>query len=319
MNPSPDLPDGLTRLIGTFAYDQQSLVSPGYLGVAIALFRVERAEPLAMRIEIPEGTTLVCAHVEGSIDWDCAINGRRYRKPCLPGTFNMSGGGEVADVLLRDADATVMHFYLPERLIAQSLADAGEASGRGGFELVDPMNSADPVLGRMASQAAARMRRWDATSRLEIEAAGLRLAAHLLRTHSNLSGTRKARDPGVGMGGLAPWQVARSKEAMVAVLDRGGTEPGLAELAALVGLSPGHFCRAFARSAGMPPHRWLIGRRIERACDLLRETNLSVGEIAARVGYEDPSYFARLFRQETGLSPLAYRRREGHGRGTGLT
>lgn len=107
-------------------------------------------------------------------------------------------------------------------------------------------------------------------------------------------------------GGLAPWQVRRTTEFMQANLGRG---VALRELAELVGLSPFHFARAFKQSVGDPPHRYLARRRIERACELLSATNLSVIEIAAQLGYEAPGALSRMFRREIGLSPSDYRRR----------
>jgi AraC-like DNA-binding protein len=110
----------------------------------------------------------------------------------------------------------------------------------------------------------------------------------------------------VARGGLAPWQVRRVVRRMA---DGLGETVGLPELAASVGLSPSHFCRAFKAAVGVSPHRYLIGLRIARARQLLAESRMAVIDVGAAVGYDDPSYFARLFRRATGLSPAAYRRR----------
>ena len=92
------------------------------------------------------------------------------------------------------------------------------------------------------------------------------------------------------------------------LLDDLPCESSLAELAALTGLSEHHFCRSFVRSTGTPPHRWLLNQRVARAQQLLSSSLLTVAEIAASVGYEDPSYFARLFKRHTGVTPLTYRK-----------
>ena len=107
-------------------------------------------------------------------------------------------------------------------------------------------------------------------------------------------------------GGLAPWQVRRATEYMQSNL---GRNIALRELAELVGLSPFHFARAFKQSVGDPPHRYLARRRIERACELLAGSDLSVIEIAAQLGYEAPGALSRKLRRENGLSPSDYRRR----------
>lgn len=81
------------------------------------------------------------------------------------------------------------------------------------------------------------------------------------------------------------------------------------QVAARVGISPRNFSRRFRRALDMSPAVFLQELRVNAARDLLRQTNLSVGEVAARVGYPDPSHFSRVFRGQTGVSPLDYRRR----------
>jgi AraC-like DNA-binding protein len=74
-------------------------------------------------------------------------------------------------------------------------------------------------------------------------------------------------------------------------------------------LSPYYFTRQFTAFVGVPPYRYLIGLRIERAQQLLRETELTVTQICHRVGFNSLSHFTTTFRQHTGVSPSAYRRR----------
>ncbi len=66
--------------------------------------------------------------------------------------------------------------------------------------------------------------------------------------------------------------------------------------------------RAFKTSTGVPPHRYLVQLRIKKARKLLETIDPPISEIAAQVGYDDPSYLARLFRREVGKTPAAYRR-----------
>lgn len=82
----------------------------------------------------------------------------------------------------------------------------------------------------------------------------------------------------------------------------------LAELAAQAGLSKFHFQRLFKSAVGVSPSRYHINLRMNEARRMLRETKMSVIDVALEVGYSDPSHFARLFRRETGLSPSDYRR-----------
>jgi transcriptional regulator GlxA family with amidase domain len=81
-------------------------------------------------------------------------------------------------------------------------------------------------------------------------------------------------------------------------------------LARVSGVSAAHFARSFKEAFGVPPHRYLLTRRIERATALLRETDLSITDIAFQTGWESLGTFGRTFRDVTGESPGAARTRE---------
>jgi AraC family transcriptional regulator len=83
----------------------------------------------------------------------------------------------------------------------------------------------------------------------------------------------------------------------------------LAAIARQAALSPYYFTRPFTAMVGMPPYRYLINLRIQRAAQLLRESDLTVTQILHRVGFHSPSHFTTTFRRHMGLSPTAYRRR----------
>lgn len=80
-------------------------------------------------------------------------------------------------------------------------------------------------------------------------------------------------------------------------------------LARVSGVSAAHFARSFAEAFGVPPHRYLLTRRIERATTLLRDSDLSITEIAFQTGWGSLGTFGRIFRDITGESPGALRAR----------
>lgn len=80
-------------------------------------------------------------------------------------------------------------------------------------------------------------------------------------------------------------------------------------LARVTGVSAAHFARSFKQAFGVPPHRYLLTRRIERATALLRDTDLSITEIAFHTGWASLGTFGRTFRDITGASPGAVRAR----------
>lgn len=78
-------------------------------------------------------------------------------------------------------------------------------------------------------------------------------------------------------------------------------------LARVSGVSEAHFARSFKKAFGVPPHRYLLTRRIEQATTLLRDTELGITDIAFATGWESLGTFGRIFRDITGLSPREMR------------
>jgi AraC-like DNA-binding protein len=119
--------------------------------------------------------------------------------------------------------------------------------------------------------------------------------------------------PPVVVGGLTPLQLRRVRDSIDARLDQDIT---LAQLAGDCGLSTSHFARAFVRSTGTPPHRWLTQRRIERAKALMH-TEASLAEIALMCGFSDQSHLTRVFAQTVGVTPGRWRGTQ-HGPGMNM-
>lgn len=85
-------------------------------------------------------------------------------------------------------------------------------------------------------------------------------------------------------------------------------ELSLSRLASECGLSSRHFARAFRLSTGIPPHRWLVWQRVERAKELLAKPYLSLVDVASGSGFADQSHFTRVFKALAGVTPGAWQR-----------
>jgi AraC family transcriptional regulator len=122
---------------------------------------------------------------------------------------------------------------------------------------------------------------------------------------AHLAGERLSPDnPATARGGLAAWRLRRINE----YIEENLTEDiPLSELAGLAGLSEHHFSTAFRQTVGMPPHRYLLGRRIDRAKALLRRRESSITDVALSVGFSSSSHFTTMFRKLTGNTPRAFR------------
>jgi transcriptional regulator GlxA family with amidase domain len=100
-------------------------------------------------------------------------------------------------------------------------------------------------------------------------------------------------------------RLLRAKDRMDAAPHEAWTVQRLAQVS---GVSQAHFARSFKEAFGVPPHRYLLTRRIERATALLRDTDLPITEIAFQTGWESLGTFGRIFRDITGASPSTVRK-----------
>lgn len=128
--------------------------------------------------------------------------------------------------------------------------------------------------------------------------------AHMARRH----GDRTVNMPTAPAcrGGLAPGALRRTLEHIERQLSE---RVEINELANLAGLSDCHFARAFRQSVGVPPHRYVMTRRLEIAADLIANSQRALTDIALEVGFSDHSHFTRTFARMKGETPGAYRRR----------
>jgi AraC-like DNA-binding protein/PAS domain-containing protein len=125
---------------------------------------------------------------------------------------------------------------------------------------------------------------------------------------STLGDLLVAAAPEPSRGGLSPAVKRRVCDYIEGHLDE---KIRLDGLAALAGLSTDHFARAFHQSVGVPPHSYLLRRRLEEVECMLRETHAPLSEIALATGFSDQSHLARHFRRWAGMSPRQVRWSEG--------
>lgn len=135
---------------------------------------------------------------------------------------------------------------------------------------------------------------------LEMDSRAALIGLHLMMHH----GTASAPKP-LASGGLAPWQVKRATAYLLAALSR---DVSLVEIAAVVDLSPFHFCRAFKHSTGLTPSAWQREQRMAAARILLEDTRLSLIEIAMELGYASHGAFSTAFLRAHGVPPSTWRR-----------
>lgn len=219
-----------------------------------------------------------------------------------PGSVAVNAPGRESVFRWRSSDQPRMeslHLRFPPAAVHQVLDDFGVAHHA--TDRLDTLSLEDPYV----SMSLTALR-----GALDGEAAGLYadMVAESLLTHlvyTNLAGpavrARATADPSL----LGTRELDRVVEYMRA---RIGGDVRLDELAGLVNISKFHFLRMFTKATGTTPHRYLTRLRLHHAAGLLRNTGMSVQQIAMTCGYTSASRFAAAFRQQYGLAPAGYRR-----------
>jgi AraC family transcriptional regulator len=143
------------------------------------------------------------------------------------------------------------------------------------------------------------------SSQLFVEQIGLGILAHAAHRYGRVLASETFI-----RGGLAPWQIRRATEFLEANL-QGDTS--LDSVAAECELSVSHFARAFRKTFGQPPYRWVIERRVDMAKTYLLDSDLPLADIALRCGFPDQSALNKSFRRILKQSPGEWRRSKKRG------
>ncbi|HEX4742176.1 MAG TPA: AraC family transcriptional regulator [Caulobacteraceae bacterium] len=102
----------------------------------------------------------------------------------------------------------------------------------------------------------------------------------------------------------------RLHQVMNAILQKPEAEHSLEAMAAQAGVTPSHFCRIFKKANGVTPHQYVMKARLERARELLLQTDTPAALVAEQLGFSSQSHFTHAFRQFTGRTPSDFRRQD---------
>ncbi|HET9372347.1 MAG TPA: AraC family transcriptional regulator [Vicinamibacterales bacterium] len=159
----------------------------------------------------------------------------------------------------------------------------------------------DPRAIAIARQIDDELRSSDGLARLAAETLALELIVIAGRTRAD-----------VGPSRVPPEWLRRSREYLA---DADPRALSVGEVARLAGVHPARLAREFRRAFGISPGEYVRQLRLARTRSALERSRDSLSAIAIRFGYADQSHFTRDFKRETGLTPAAYRRLRGGGRG----
>lgn len=195
-----------------------------------------------------------------------------------------------------EGEVEQLSFYIGAAYLAHVAHDLTVGAA---VELGPSHTARDPFIRQLGTALRGTFAVADGPIRLHAEALVTVLAVHLLQI-SGIGG--HALRPVAA--GLDPCRLRRVTEYIEAHLT---SDLALAALALIAELSPYHFARAFKAATGLPPHRYVVARRLARAQTLLRDSDRAIGEIATDVGLRTQSHLTALFREHLATTPHAYR------------
>ena len=190
-------------------------------------------------------------------------------------------------------------FYVPRAALNEIASDFGSPA----IDRLRPhpgIPTIDPVMARLGRFLLPTLDHDDKLDQLQVDQLMLTMQAYLAQAYGGLRPVRLGND-----GALTSRQERLAKEVMGASV---GRPLSLAEIAQECSLSVSHFARGFRQATGMPPHRWLIERRMEAAQTMLLAGDLPIAEVAQACGFADQSSFTKAFVREVGASPAIWRR-----------
>ena len=240
---------------------------------------------------------LLVAHLAGPVLVEEARHGKIERRWTGPGQVTLTPAGQpIRRILSGRPDVALLYLAPP---FIDGLAQEIYGADADRVELVPRLGSPDETAEQLVRLLLVQTERPGTGTALMAQSLTRALGVHLLRFHSNLAPVPPDQPPSLS----AP-RLQRVIEQMRSSLDE---DLPLGRLAETSGLSPSQFVRAFRRATGQPPHRYLVGLRVERARALLEQTDMPVTSIGLRCGFGQPSHFATSFRATTGFSPRAWR------------
>jgi AraC family transcriptional regulator len=230
----------------------------------------------------------VPARVELKIAGQCDTRQR------VSGDLSILPAGTDSQVCSREPH-DILVVAVSQELIAQTALEAGDGTP---FELTPRAYHRDAQIEHVCRALKAEAEANYVSGPLYGESLALAMCVHLLRLDRAKHETMAKR------GGIAPQALRQVIDYIESNLD---SPLRMASLAEVSGLSQYRFSHNFKSTTGVPPYQYVLHLRLDRAKQMLRQTNLSVLEIATAVGCQSVSRFNSLFRREMGTTPSDYR------------
>jgi AraC family transcriptional regulator len=239
---------------------------------------------------------LICINYSDSIlPIQVSVEGKSKSLQAIPGGFGLYPANLAQEFLSLEA-TSFLDLYLEPTLIVQT---GVELCDKDHIELIPNLEyGLDPLIYQIAVTLKTALEVDRSGSKLYADVMTTALVARLIEQYSVHRPVIKDRS-----GELTQQQFQQVTSYIHECFDQ---DLSLAELANLVQLSPYHFARLFKRSTGLPPHKYLLQYRIERAKQLLLERELSIAEVACMVGFSSQGHLNYHFKRLVGVTPRVF-------------
>jgi AraC family transcriptional regulator len=239
---------------------------------------------------------IISLHVGPSVAVDCRRGGERHRGISIHGDLEIipPNLGGVWELKSQDTALVIgLKLRVLERIISESGGDPNK------LQVCNRFQVRDSQIEHIGWALKAEMESGYPCGRAYMDALATGLAASIVRSHSSFA--RPPRTMKAAMSGN------KLKAVLGYIEDHLGRDLGLDEIAEIAGLSVSHFKTLFRKSMGMPPHQYLIRRRVDRAAMQLRSGKSPIGQVALENGFCHQSHLAMHTRRVLGVTPQEIR------------
>lgn len=280
-----------------FQFQHRATPLPGELIGATSDLRVSLISDRAGLVEFAGSpAVLVSIHVGASVRTDCRRAGERHQGTTIHGDLEIIAPDTPGTWEIKTSD-TALVVGLKLRLLQEIAERSGADPSR--LSISNRFQVRDPQIEHIGWALKAEMESGYPSGRLYTDALATALAARVVRNHSSLARAVRAVPAAI--------PASKLKSVLAYIEDNLGRELSLQEIASVGGVSASHFKALFRKSMGVPPHQYVIRRRVERAAMHLRSSRLPIGEIALENGFCHQSHLALHTRRILGVTPQELR------------
>jgi AraC family transcriptional regulator len=256
-----------------------------------------RSDPVGV-LEVPEMENVIVAiHLGAPTRLDCRRGGRRFVGTAVHGGIDIIPDQTPSRWEIFDNKDTALLVGLPKQLLRTVAKECGVDDIR--MEICNRFQIRDTQLENLGWAIKSELEFGCPSGRLYLDGLSLAVASRVVTQHSSIANRKMEVREGLSDG--------RLRQVLSFIEEHLADDLSLERIADVAGISATHLKTVFRSSLGLPVHRYVIHRRVERAKALLMETDSSVAEVALAAGFSHQSHMARHMRRILGVAPRAIR------------